>query len=197
MSDSIESMNLAQNHERMLTEESGIEREVVESRGYRTVEVKAELKRLGFSDRQCSVPGLLIPLYGPDGGISNYQYRPDEPRIKDGKPIKYEFPANSRMVLDIHPHASDKLKDPSLPILITEGVKKGDALVSHGVCAIALLGVWNWRGTNEQGGRVTLPEWDQIALNGRKVYVVFDSDVMEKPTVHQSLVRLKGFLEAR
>jgi hypothetical protein len=197
MSDSIESMNLAQNHERMLTEESGLEREVVESRGYRTVEVKAELKRLGFSDRQCSVPGLLIPLYGPTGEITNYQYRPDEPRIKGGKPIKYETPTDSRMVLDVHPNASEKLKDPSVPILLTEGVKKGDALVSKGLCAIALLGVWNWRGTNEQGGKMALPEWEQIALNDRKVYIVFDSDVMEKPTVHQSLVRLKGFLEAR
>jgi hypothetical protein len=197
MSDSIESMNLAQNHERMLTEESGLEREVVESRGYRTVEVKAELKRLGFSDRQCSVPGLLIPLYGPTGEITNYQYRPDEPRIKDGKPIKYETPTDSRMVLDVHPNASEKLKDPSVPILLTEGVKKGDALVSKGLCAIALLGVWNWRGTNEQGGKMALPEWEQIALNDRKVYIVFDSDVMEKPTVHQALVRLKSFLEAR
>lgn len=188
---------LSERHHTMLVEESGISPEVVETRGYRTVKTKAELKRLGFSDAQRSVPGLLIPLYGPAGKISNYQYRPDEPRIKDGKAVKYETPAGSRMVLDIHPYTLEKLGDSALPLLITEGVKKGDALISRDVCTVALLGVWNWRGAGEQGGKVALPEWEQIALNGRKVYIVFDSDVMEKPTVHQALVRLKSFLEGR
>jgi hypothetical protein len=192
-----DSMSLADHHEQMLLEESGIEREIIKARGYRTLEAKAELKRLGFSDKQGSVPGLLIPVYGPSGEISNYQYRPDQPRIKAGKPVKYETPAGSRMVLDIHPHALEKLKDPSFSLFITEGVKKGDALVSRGVCAVALLGVWNWRGTNPQGGTVALPEWEQIALNDRTVYIVFDSDVMEKREVCGALVRLKSFLEGR
>jgi hypothetical protein len=62
---------------------------------------------------------------------------------------------------------------------------------------VGLLGVWNWRGTNEHGGKVALPEWDLIALNGRQVYIVFDSDVMLKPQVHAALERLKNFLEVK
>ena len=189
---------LSDNHEKMLKEESGIRTDVVEARGYRTTEKKAELRKLGFSEKQCNTPGLLIPVYSPTGEIATYQHRPDEPRIgKDGKPVKYETPSGSGMALDVHPHAREKLADPKVPPCVTEGVKKGDALASRGLCAVALLGVWNWRGSNGKGGKVALPEWEYVALNGRQVYVVFDSDVMLKPGVHAAMVRLKAFLEAR
>jgi hypothetical protein len=187
-----------EHHKTMLTEESGISEEVIEARGYQTVEKKADLMRLGFSDTQRNVPGLLIPAYAPAGDIATYQFRPDEPRIKDGKPVKYETPSGSRMVLDVHPFAREMLGDPAVPLLITEGVRKGDALVSRDLCAVALLGVWNWRGRNEDGGLTALAEWEYIALNGdRPVSIVYDSDVMRKPAVYKALVRLKAFLESR
>jgi len=190
-------MNLAKHHEKMLVEESGIDPGLIETRGYRTTKTKAELKRLGFSEGQCGVPGLLVPVISPAGGVATYQYRPDEPRIRDGKPVKYETPSGTRMALDVHPFAREKLGDPSYPLFVTEGVKKGDALASRRLCAVALLGVWNWRGSNDKGGKVALAEWEHVALNGRKVYVVFDSDVMLKPGVHAAMVRLKAFLEGR
>ena len=84
-----------------------------------------------------------------------------------------------------------------MPLFITEGIKKGDALASRDLCAVALLGVWNWRGTNTEGGKVALPDWESVALNGRQVYIMFDSDVMVKQSVHAALVRLKAFLETR
>ena len=188
---------LDKHHEKMLIEESGITPNIIEARGYRTVEKKADLKSLGFSEAQCSVPGLLIPIYNPSGEIVLYQYRPDTPRIKDGKPVKYETPSGSRMALDVHPFAREMLGDPSVPLLVTEGVKKGDALASRGLCALALIGVWNWRGTNDRGGKTILPDWNYVALNGRQVYIVFDSDVMLKPSVYKALVGLKAMLEAR
>jgi hypothetical protein len=189
--------DIADNHRKTLVRESRIAREVIRRRGYRTVRTKAELERLGFGRTQRNVPGLLIPMYGPTGGIVLYQYRPDEPRIRDGKPVKYETPGGARMVLDVHPFALARLGDPTTPLFITEGVKKADSLVSHGICAIALIGVWNWRGTNGHGGKTALPEWEHVALNGRRVYVVFDSDVMLKQKVYAALVRLKAFLESR
>ena len=154
-------------HQRMLLQESGLSEEVVIARGYRTVEAISELRRLGFSDAQCNVPGLLVPVYSPSGEISNYQFRPDQPRIRDGKPVRYETPKGSRMTLDVHPAVRGMLGDPSVPLWVTEGVKKGDALASLDLCAVALLGVWNWRGFSEHGGKVALPEWEYIALNGR------------------------------
>ena len=90
------------------------------------------------------------------------------------------------------------LGNPSVPLFITEGIKKGDALVSRGLCAVTLLGVWSWRGTNEHGGKTVLYEWDYVALNnGRRVYIVFDSDVMLKPGVHEAMRRVKALLESR
>src|SRR5215210_4582294 len=100
------SYDLEQHHKRMLIEESGIAPEVVEARGYRTVWKKADLKRLGFSESQWNVPGLLVPVYSPSGEIATYQHRPDEPRVgKDGKPVKYETPGGTKMAFDVHPSA--------------------------------------------------------------------------------------------
>jgi hypothetical protein len=82
-----------------------------------------------------------------------------------------------------------------LALFVTEGARKADAAVSRELCCIDLLGVWNWRGTNEWGAKAALPDWDSIALNGRLVYIVFDSDVMLKVAVHTALRRLKAFLE--
>src|SRR5215207_3952085 len=137
--------HLAEDHrERIRT--SGINLEVACARGYRSVETKAELRRLGFGDAQCRVPALLIPIHGVAGSTVNYQIRPNEPRIKDGKPVKYELPARSQMALDVHPFIRDRLDDPATPLWITEGIFKADAANSAGLYCIAILGVWNWRG---------------------------------------------------
>lgn len=188
-------MYLSVAHKKMLAEDSDISEEVIDARGYRTVDKKADLRRLGFSDTQCSTPGLLIPIYSPTGEKILYQFRPDEPRIRDGKIVKYETPRGSTLTLDVHPFARGKLGDPSTPLFVTKGIKKGDALVSQGLCAAALLGVWSWRGTNPWGGKVALPEWEYVARNDREIYVVFDSDIMLKPEVHAAMLRLKAFLE--
>ena len=181
-----------------LIEASGIAAEVAAARGYRSVQKKTELRSLGFGDRQCRVPALVIPVWGVTGQIATYQIRPDEPRIgEDGKPRKYETPRGSRMVLDVPPLVRSRLADPDVPLFITEGARKADAAVSRGLCCVAVLGVWNWRGTNDLGGKVALPDWEAIALNGRPIYICFDSDAMTKPQVHQALARLKAFLEQR
>jgi hypothetical protein len=192
---------------------SGIARE----RGYRTITIKAELKRYGFGKSQRITPTLLIPLYSVNGQPAGYQHRPDTPRVnpKSGKPIKYETPAKSRMAIDVHPTLSRKrikkndapsfaetelpplIADPTYPLFITEGIRKADAARSIQLCCIALLGVWNWRGTNEAGGKTALADWESIALKGRLTYIVFDSDVMVNPNVGAALGRLKAFLEGR
>ena len=75
--------------------------------------------------------------------------------------------------------------------------RKADAAVSQGLCAVDVLGVWGFRGTNAYGGKAALADWEAIALNGREAYIAFDSDVMVKREVHAALVRLKAFLEAQ
>ena len=189
-------LTLQPQHQHLITA-SGISPDVAKARGYRTVTTKAELKRLGFGDAQRRVPALVIPIYNVHGKVATYQVRPDEPRTRDGKPIKYETKARSRMSLDVPPGARAWLGHPTRPLFITEGARKADAGVSHGLCCIALLGVWNWRGRNADGGMTALADWESIHLKGRLVYIAFDSDVMLKLSVHAALVRLKAFLEGR
>lgn len=176
---------------------SGITPEVAGARGYRTMTAKAEMRALGFSEAQARVPALLIPIYNVVGEVVLYQARSDVPRIKNGKALKYETPLQARMALDVPRGCREQLGNPTVPLFITEGVRKADSAVSKGLCCVALLGVWNWRGSNEAGGKVALPDWESVALKERQVYVVFDSDVMLKPEVHGALVRLKAFLESR
>jgi len=187
---------LLPNHLAML-KFSVISPEVARARGYQSVTIRAELERLGFGATQRLVPALVIPIWGVAGEIATYQLRPDVPRIRDGKPVKYETLAGTRMVLDVPPLARRWLGDPKRPLFITEGIRKADAAVSKELCCIALLGVWNWRGRNTSGGKVALPDWESIALNNREVFIVFDSDVMQKRAVHAALARLKAFLESR
>src|SRR5215467_5947022 len=84
-----------------LLEKSAITPKVAKARGYRSVIDRAELERLGFIAAQRLVPGLLIPVRNVIGEIATFQLRPDIPRIRDGKPAKYETLAGSRMVLDV------------------------------------------------------------------------------------------------
>jgi hypothetical protein len=145
-------------HHAALLTASAISADVARARGYRSVTKKIELERAGFAPAQRSVPTLLIPIWNARGEPALYQHRPDTPRIRDGKPLKYESPARAHMVVDVPPAARARLGDPAVPLLITEGVRKADAAVSHGLVCIDILGVWNWRGTNESGGRVALPD---------------------------------------
>jgi len=81
--------------------------------------------------------------------------------------------------------------------MVTEGPLKADAIVSANAVAVALLGVWSWRGTNPQGGKVALAVWESVALNGRTVLIVFDSDAVTKVEVHEAMARVGAFLAHR
>jgi hypothetical protein len=180
-------------HRRALLEESGISPTVLIARGYYTANTKTELAKLGFSERQRRTPALVVPMYSPSGELVAHQIRPDAPREdKDGKPVKYETPAGSAIRLDVHPSQTERARDASVPLWITEGVKKADSLASRGQCAVALQGVNCW-----QKGGVPLQDWEDIKLWGRPVCVIFDSDVMTNPRVQEALKGLVGLLKGR
>lgn len=176
---------------------SGVSDEVGEARGYYSVEKKSELAELGFGRDQCPVPALVIPVRDTTGEIATYLVRPDWPRMRDGRPSKYVLPRGSRMVIDVPELAREHLRNPARPLFITEGAFKADAGVSVGLCCISLTGVWCWRGTNEHGGKTLIADFEAIAFNNRETYVVFDSDVMTKESVHAALERLVAVLEQR
>jgi hypothetical protein len=182
---------LSTHHYHRLSHDSAISDDVIAERGYRTITEVRDLEALGFSRRQLRNPGLLCPVYTTDGQQPFCLYRPDDPYVKkDGKSNKYENPPKRGARLDCPPRCRPLLADPAVPLWLTEGSKKADALASKGACAIALLGVWGFKGPNPFKGQTFLADWDYVALNGRRVSIVFDSDVMTKSGVQQALGRI-------
>jgi replicative DNA helicase len=176
-----------------LLEASAISPEVARERGYLSVDTKKRLETAGFAPFQRTIPGLLIPIRGTDGEIKAHQYRPDNPRADaDGKKVKYETPKGSKLVLDVPPGALSDLGNPQVNLFITEGARKADSAVTAGLCCISVPGVWAWL-----SGGAALPDWRDVPLKDRAVYVCFDSDVMVKPAVGQALAELTGWLEHR
>src|SRR5438128_2685701 len=143
---------LSAEHRKMLREESGIADAVIEARGYRTVTDVKELVALGFASSQLRVPGLLCPLHTTDGQQPFCEYRPDNPREVEGKISKYEQVKGGGVRVDCPPVCRPMLADPSIPLWLTEGKKKADALASHGVCVIDLSRVYGFKGKNQFGG---------------------------------------------
>ncbi len=182
---------------RALIAASAISHEVAAARGYFSACAESELSALGFAGSQLRVPALVIPIRDASTQVVLHLARPDEPRDRDGKALKYEMPAGSRMVLDIPAGAWTALRNPRVPLFITEGSRKADAAISVGLCCVSLIGVWCWRGTNEHGEKGVLPDFDEIAWDERDVFVVFDSDVMVKESVHASLERFLPMLSNR
>ena len=179
---------------------SAITEALILQRGYLTLSDYERVKDRGFAPAQAAqLPSLGIPLWNVQGEQHGWQIRPDEPRLDlHGKGIKYETPRGNRLILDVHPSVQPHLDDPAVDLWITEGVKKGDALASQGLCAIALMGgVWGWRGSNAKGGKTALPDWASVALNGRQVFIVYDNDVMRNPKVRGALEAFANFLLSR
>ncbi|MDY6833914.1 MAG: DUF3854 domain-containing protein [Chloroflexota bacterium] len=177
---------------------SGITIEVIRERGYRSILARKELEDLGFTKGQSRIPGLLIPMWGVDGQRVGYQYRPDNPREKNGgKPIKYESRSGAPNRLDCHPRCRRMLEDPRVPVWVTEGCKKADALASAGQCAIDVSGVWNWKGKNTLGGKTILADFDYVAWDGREIYLAFDSDMGTNLFVGKAARRLGEHLKLK
>ena len=192
-------MVLAAQHRQYL-ESRGVTPNVAAERGYRTASKAKDVLALGFGKSAANPPALAIPVWAPwptpDPAL--FQIRPDHPRRKGERILKFEMPWNSTMHLDVHPSMLQHVGNPALPLIVTEGIVKADAAVSRmGVCTVGLAGVWNWRGSNTDDGKVALADWEHVALADRHIVVAFDSDVMTKPEVGAALERLGSFLHRR
>jgi hypothetical protein len=190
-------ITLLAQHKKMLEQESAISPEVICERGYRSVRSPGTLERLGFGKFQRQVPTLLIPLWNVDGEQIGHCHRPDKPRVKKGKKVKYERRWKSRAILDVPPRAQKDLGNPTVALFITEGAKKVEAAVSLGLCCINIGGTYGWRGTNEDGGLTALADWESVAIKDRDIFIAFDSDVTTKPEVYDALARLFKFLDRK
>lgn len=178
-----------------------ISTEVAQAREYRTVgpEAREKLRKANipaWAVRDDSAfPGLVVPMHHVrTGEFLGVQFKPAVPQLRPGtdKSPKYVTPTGFGNRLDVNPLGCALVADVSKPLWITEGAKKADSLLSHGLAAVTLSGVWNWR--NQAG---SLGDWEDVPLKGRTVVVCFDSDAATNPQVRNAMIRLVGWLRSR
>jgi hypothetical protein len=173
---------------------SGLSNETIVANQYRTVDGADVAKLLNWNaaDRSPLGPCLSIPFFDIDGNPTNYvRLKPDQPRkLKDGKVAKYESPMGipNRVYFPIG--ITESVKDPTVPLLITEGEKKAAAATQSGLPCLGLVGVYGWQMKRERdadgkakGDRKLVDALAAIAWRGRPVTIVYDSDAVEKPEV--------------
>ena len=81
------------------------------------------------------------------------------------------------------------------PIAITEGEKKAEKACKAGIPCIAVGGVWAWR--SKKKGVPAIKDFDSIKWKGRRVWLVFDNDLMTNPLVIGALAGLSNELHKR
>lgn len=179
---------------------SGLSDEQIAACGFRTTyDLKEVAKFLRWKNADSLGACLLIPYRRPDGSpipLAEFvRLKPDKPfDRKNGKePPKYESPIGGGIHLFHPPGTCPKLQDTAIPLLFTEGEKKAAKADQEGFACVGLGGVWSWLKPRESGpdgrkiGKYELhSEFDAIALDGREVFIVFDSDLAEKSEVQRA-----------
>lgn len=161
------------------------------------------MRTLGFpswSVRENSYfPGLWLPMWSVTGERLPGQWKPKNPvSARDGKKMKYASVSGKGVNLDVHPRWTrgsevvPPIRDVSVPLFITEGIKTADSMTSRGLCTVALLGVFNWRSTLG-----TLGDWEDVPMRGREVTVCFDADARKNRNVLRAMRRLGRWLRSK
>jgi len=138
---------------------------------------------------------LILPYRRPDGTAERSQggkpfvrWKPTPGSMRKvegfGKPPKYLSPRGGGNRL-YHAHLAlscgryaERLADCNVPLVLTEGEKKAESLAVHWpqVVVVGLAGVWSWKDRRGGGESQVLPELEEIPLQGREVFLLFDSD---------------------
>jgi hypothetical protein len=166
--------------------------------------------------------GIVFPTYWPgEERPREYFLRRDHPdyEMTNGTPKpkqKYLAAPGRANLLILGPHESpEALTDPTIPILLIEGLKK--SVAAHRLSrwqaetprflVLGITGCWNWRGTigkttDETGQRVDLkgviPDFEKVTWTGeRGAAVLFDSDSATNPKVAAARAQLVAELKRR
>ena len=167
--------------------------------------------------------GLLIPYFHPESNqVREYRLRRDHPDLE------YDFAGNLKVrqkylsapgrsnMLYLPPGVSHSLlREPALPIVLTEGEFKTLALwraANHGTPScprflpVGVSGVYNWRGTigktvGPDGSRLdvkgAIPDLDWLVWAGRRVVIAYDADAVTKEPVRIARSVLAAHLRCR
>lgn len=171
--DYLNALDLEDEHRELLWA-AGVKADVAVARGYRTSTSNAELRGLGFHDKQARSPALIIPAYGIDGEVFTYQARLRHPRSEGGDLVAFEMPELTAVSIDVPDAVRPVLADAAVPLVLTDAVLKADAATSAGIHALAVLGPTGRLSASVLAGLDA--KNGSLALSGRDVYVLLDSD---------------------
>ncbi len=191
------SRTLFDSHRHTLEVGSAISRGVHEESGVWTISNGRQLPP-GFSKRQRQRGGGILFMGHRPNGETFYVFRPDD-ADPDNPGLKYEAtckklggPGN---VLYVHPGQRHLIDDTSVPVIFVEGIKKALSIITAAkaageeVLVVAISGVWNWLSDGKP-----IADMFDIPVEGRKVYICFDSDVFSNPDVSDAARRFGGHL---
>ena len=145
----------------------------------------------------------LIPYYDANGNKTEFwrvRYT-QEPRGAFGsmtkKPPRYSQLIGTlpRFYFPTRVDWTDFNQDTSQPLAITEGEKKAEKACKAGIPCISVGGVWAWR--SKKKGVPFIKDFDLIKWEGRKVWLVFDNDLMTNPLVIGALAALSREIHKR
>lgn len=199
--------DLFEHHQQQL-HESALTAEIIEARGYLTApgpeSIKALEPRFGKTQLPSKSGALMYPVFRL-GTPEPYAWviRRDKPRqSSNGKDVKYEWPKDVPPIMDVLPLYRDALRNVTIPMWITEGAKKADALAAafgEAVVPVNLNGVYGWRAKTDALHKATasLSDLDEVPWQGREVVLAFDSDVRYNRNVKDALTRFGRVLAAR
>lgn len=181
--------------------DSGLTYKQVAALGWKVL-TAVETKKLGFD----ALPSLYIPYLDPHSkkplkclphlpALFQVRYLKDAPGFASlCKNKRYHQNPNSGVGGYWTPSVDWEpvVKDPSAPILITEGAKKAAKACLEGFFCIALGGV-DSIGSKKHGLDLS-PDMARINWQDRSVYLCFDSDIVYKKEVQDALRRLADTL---
>jgi hypothetical protein len=129
------------------------------------------------------------------------QFKPNEPvrlSAKDKDGAKYITAKGEYDAIALqHPdkdYWQRVIDDPSIPIALDEGVKKAGLLMTLGFVALALCGVTMGL---KKGGKELVNNLALLAVQGRPITIVFDSDLAVKPSIQLALKALATVLKQK
>jgi hypothetical protein len=201
---------LSDAHYTVLTDDSGIAPEIIEARGYRTLGMEdiAELVSQGkvHAGVMQQGPWMGIPVLRPDGTKHCDLIRLDTPPRKAKGSLKYRWPSDTRNALDVHPFSRSVVRDSSVPLIVTEGIKKGDAILSHAThdysvppdyCVLSLNGCYGWKSSTDTTESVASLDWHDVGLADRHCYLVADSDYLTNENVRKGWDECARYLASK
>ncbi len=176
---------------------SGLTDATIAAAQLRSVTDPVEAGKLLNWTGQGPVPAIALPNIGFDGAPNITYLRPDFPRQKGDRYLKYETPVGQPPRPYFSPGFAAQVADPKRLVVFTEGIKKALAVWQAGVPAISAPGVTCWHDIEHK--RAT-GEWRlnkevaAVALRGRPCAIAFDSDTTTNRDVQVAEARLARML---